>query len=292
MMIQDQEGNWVDDGQDQDPYHDPSNYAPAPAYPTAPVNTPAQPGDSYGGPPANAGNVGGIPGWAPDPNDPNASWLYTNPATNTPGPTAPPRPGGGGYGGGGMGNFSYPDFVPPNITFNPFVSPEMNVQPFQYGDYQPLTADTFQADPGYEFRAEQMDRAIKNDKSAKGLLATGNTLADLMSYRGGLASQEYGNVEGRNFRNWDANRNKAFQGWQTEYQLGGDKYKNALTDYLTNYQVKSDDWNRGLTTYQTNLGKEESAYGLNLENQGNSFNNLLSLYKIMTSNLPTYSPSA
>lgn len=199
---------------------------------------------------------------------------------------------------GGKTHFEYPDWTPPDTQFDPWNAPKRDITPFQYEDFKGPTAENFQADPGYQFRADQMDRTIKNAKSAQGLLATGNTLADLMNYRGGLASQEYGNVYNRQFGAWDANRNKALDTWKSGHDLSNEDYQHSLTDYLTNYQRKTDDWNRDLTKYQTNLGKEEAGYGLNLDTSqlnyqrdNNQFGNMLNLYQIMTRNMPTYQPS-
>lgn len=273
----------------------------------------ADPNDVQTGPNGWVNGAIDVPGHEPvDWQNPDSyQWLINNPGAA---PGAAPRPPGvpgrlgptsGGGGGGSQygqfganeGPFQYPDWVPPTVAFEKWQAPTRDMQPFQYEDFKGPTAENFQADPGYQFRADQMDRTIKNAKSAQGLLATGNTLADLMSYRGGLASQEYGNVYNRQFGAWDANRNKALDTWKSGHDLSNENYQHSLTDYLTRNASNEGEWNRDLTKYQTNLGKTATGYGLGLDaqqlqlqGQNNQFGNLLSLYGLMTRNMPSYAP--
>lgn len=47
--------------------------------------------------------------------------------------------------------------------------------------------------PGYQFRLDQGNQAINRSAAAKGMLGSGNTLAELAKYGQGMASTEYGN---------------------------------------------------------------------------------------------------
>lgn len=47
--------------------------------------------------------------------------------------------------------------------------------------------------PGYQFRLDQGNQAINRSAAAKGMLGSGNTLAELARYGQGYASNEYGN---------------------------------------------------------------------------------------------------
>ena len=59
----------------------------------------------------------------------------------------------------------------------------------QAGDFS--MAD-YEADPGYQFRREQGERAIQRGASARGLNLSGATLKALNRFNSGNASQEYG----------------------------------------------------------------------------------------------------
>jgi len=56
---------------------------------------------------------------------------------------------------------------------------------------------SFQADPSYQWRLDQGNQAINRSAAAKGMLGSGNVLAELAKYGQGMASQEYGNQFGR-----------------------------------------------------------------------------------------------
>ena len=250
-----------------------------------------------------------------------------------PGPNNPGGDGGGPYVpgtrdypiAGGAKFFDYPDWTPPNIDFGTFTPPSWDVQPFSHPefterfahpDFVGPTAETFKTDPGYDFREKRMLQALTNDRSARGLRSTGGTLADLMSMAGGLASQEYGNVWGRDFQGWQANKDKALQDFSARksvydtnranaadiygkgYQAETDEYSRALTGYLTDTDAKEREWARSRDTYSTNLGKTMGQFGvntdlsrLNLARDNSQFGNLLSLQQIMSAGLPRYQPT-
>lgn len=237
-----------------------------------------RPGDPWFNIPPDQGgyNNGPIaPGVMPD--DPRLQWpgAADDPTEPPPAP-APPSPGGGG-----TPEFSYPEFNPPSWDIGDFVGPA----PFEYGGYEPLTADTFQADPGYDFRLKEGTRAIENAASAQGLLRTGGTLKGLMSYGQGLASQEFGNVDARHFRNYQANRGNAADIYDRNY-------RNSLTDYVLGYNSEADEFNRALATHQTRFGNAAGVQGINQSSRDSMFGNLLSLYSLATRSLPTYTPGA
>lgn len=50
---------------------------------------------------------------------------------------------------------------------------------------------------GYKFRVDQGNQAIQRSAAAKGMLGSGNTLAELLRYGQGEAAQEYGNEVSR-----------------------------------------------------------------------------------------------
>lgn len=233
------------------------------------------------------------------------------------GPTPPPGGGGTGpttrtasdYPSWAPPSFDYPDFAPPAPTAKPFMAPAPKAgdwtppswdlkpyeaaTPFEYPAWQEPTADTFKADPGYDFRAKEMERAIINAKAPLGALASPATLKELMSYRGNLASQEYGNVRNRQFGGWQANRAAAFetadfnernrlQAYKEQFGAESEEYKRALTDYnvrraadqdalsratLEHSVGTTDDqtaFNRALTEYLTGYGRKSDDWNRNL----------------------------
>lgn len=48
-------------------------------------------------------------------------------------------------------------------------------------------------DPSYQFRLDQGNQAINRGAAAKGMLGSGNVLAELAKFGQGMASEEYGN---------------------------------------------------------------------------------------------------
>lgn len=262
-------------------------------------------------------NLGTPPVVEPTPEVPEDIYAPQPPAapTRVPGTTDYPLPGGRTF-------FEYPDFNQSKVDYPGFVPPTRKLgaytrpAEFAYAGYEGPTTENFRTDPGYEFRSKEGMRAIQNAASANGLLSTGGTLKELMHFGSGLASQEFGNIDTRNFRNWSANRDNAFGAWDANRVSGLDEYKvndaneddaftQALTTHLTGYGRATDDWNRGLTSYQTNLGKELAGYGLNLDTanlnlsrdmgantiQNGQFNNLFNLAMWNMRNMPTYTPT-
>lgn len=66
-------------------------------------------------------------------------------------------------------------------------------------------ANSFQADPGYQFRMAEGLKAINNSAAARGGRLGGATLKALSAYSGNLASEEYGNAYNR-YTNDQTNR--------------------------------------------------------------------------------------
>lgn len=57
--------------------------------------------------------------------------------------------------------------------------------------------DAIASSAGYKFRVDQGNQAIQRSAAAKGMLGSGNTLAELLRYGQGEAAQEYGNEVSR-----------------------------------------------------------------------------------------------
>lgn len=57
--------------------------------------------------------------------------------------------------------------------------------------------ESFTADPGYQFRQQESQRAIERSAAAKGHMGSGNMMAALQQRSQDIASQEYGNIINR-----------------------------------------------------------------------------------------------
>lgn len=62
---------------------------------------------------------------------------------------------------------------------------------------KPFSMADFEADPGYQFRMDEAQRALERSAAARGMLLSGSTLKGIERYSQGLASQEYQNAFNR-----------------------------------------------------------------------------------------------
>ena len=62
---------------------------------------------------------------------------------------------------------------------------------------KPFDASMMQADPGYQFRLDQGQKALNRQLSAGGKYFSGGALKDMQGYTQGMASQEFGNAFNR-----------------------------------------------------------------------------------------------
>lgn len=295
-------GTWVEDGVADISSPGPSGSSPSPVSTTPGVPYPEDP--SHPNPPI-------IPVPAPDPDPlpppvlpepptrPGPGGPPSGPGT-VPGTTNYPIPGGKQF-------FAYPDFAPSAINYPDWtppawglggfeaptptagrfeaptptagewkapawdVGPPPELSPFDYPDFQGPTAETFKTDPGYEFRAREMQRAIENAASARGLLSTGGTLQDLMTARGSLASQEYGNIWNRQLATHQENKNAALiehdrneqakvKAYELKFGAGSEQHRRALEDYNTRRAADEEAQTRALRTYGARRSADDAAF--------------------------------
>lgn len=191
-----------------DPLH-----APNPSDPYYAEWRAANPGipESEAEPVGNQVDVYGNPyGKKPDVNpDPG-----TTPPPPGPGPGLGPllEPWGGKYtppppidNGGGKGT----EYLPPVPTFTP-------------PTFKMPTADDLYADPSYQLRRQEGEDGVVNSAAAKGLVRSGGDLSDILKYNQGFASNEYGNVADRKFRQF-----------ATDYQGASDAFAPLLDQWRT-----------------------------------------------------------
>lgn len=87
---------------------------------------------------------------------------------------------------------------------------------------KPFSMEDFNADPGYQFRLSEGQRALERSASAKGRLNSGGTLKALTQYGQDAASQEFDKAYGR----YTANQNNI---WNKLAGLSGSGQQQANT---------------------------------------------------------------
>src|SRR3990167_1892616 len=262
---------------------EPTQAGPPPTTTTTtppPTTTTTTPPTTTTTPPPTTTTTPGGGGRTPQPSSPG----------NIPGTTAYPIPGGQkffDYPDFNPAPVAYPDFIPGSFGLGKFEAPpdtagewkapswDVGAPPtlsaFDYPEFQGPTSETFRTDPGYEWRAAETERAIKNNRSAQGLLSTGGTLQDLMAARGSLASQEFGNIWNRQFGAHQENRAAAqvehdkneqakLKQYELVYGAESDELRRAQEDYATKRAYDSDTSSRGLASYQTNYACEQDKF--------------------------------
>lgn len=60
-------------------------------------------------------------------------------------------------------------------------------------DGNAAAVSAYQSSPGYQFQLDQGMQALERSASSRGMLASGNTSADILGYSQGLANQDYSN---------------------------------------------------------------------------------------------------
>lgn len=133
--------------------------------------------------------------------------------------------------------------------YAPSVAAQMLAMPDKY---TPTTAADLYADPSYQFRLSQGQGALENNNAAKGLSRTGGAYKGLIDYGQNAASQEFGNVDARRYRNFTGDTQNAFQ-------VGSTNAANALN---------AGEFNSG-QQQQVNLYKAGAGNALNQFNAGN-----------------------
>ena len=123
-----------------------------------------------------------------------------------------------------------------------------------YSPVAPYTGPTeadLRADPGYQFRVSEGQKALERSAASKGLLLSGGQLKDLTRFGQDQGAQEYAAAYARG------------------YQQNQDRYQRNLTTnqlaYGRGYQANADLYNRDLQAYQTRyntlLGLRQARYG-------------------------------
>jgi len=134
----------------------------------------------------------------------------------------------------------------------------------------------FEADPGYQFRLQEGQKAMDRSAAARGNLLSGGQAKALTQYNQGMASQEYGNAF-----------NRAMQQHSVEAARRGDQF-NRLATMAGVGQTASQQMQAAGNVYGQQVGQGNlnigNAYANNALNQGNIQANLFGAYGNIANN--------
>lgn len=197
------------------------------------------------------------PDWVTDPNAtppwtiPGQEWFWNGsrwqtrnvqgpaPSGYDPSQYVPTTYGGddGGMGGSARSGFLWPSYQQPGFS-DPGV---FDAGPaFSYKEFAAPTGDDVLKDPSFQFRLDQGRKALEASAAGRGVLRSGGTLKDVLSYGQNFGSQEYGNVWNRALQEYDTNRGNAADMWSKQYGQRQDVYgsnvgrSNALNAFNLN----------------------------------------------------------
>lgn len=134
----------------------------------------------------------------------------------------------------------------------------------------------FEADPGYQFRLQEGQKAMDRSAAARGNLLSGGQAKALTQYNQGMASQEYGNAF-----------NRAMQQHSVESARRGDQF-NQLATMAGVGQTASQQMQAAGNVYGQQVGQGTlnmgNALANNALNQGNIKSNLYGAYGNIANN--------
>ncbi len=180
-----------------------------------------------------------------------------------------------------MGTFDYGAPTTPNVQNyqQPFYTPSAPYQaptPYQANPYSVPTFDAatpfrgpsvadMQADPSYQFRLTEGQKALERSGAARGVTNTGGTLKDILNYGQQAASQEYGNIYNRALNTYNVNEANRGRAFDTNAALGFQGY--GANEMGRSQAYGTNEANRQ-QAYQTNEANAQQAYNMNaLANQ-------------------------
>lgn len=142
----------------------------------------------------------------------------------------------------------------------------------------------FEADPGYQFRLAEGQKAMDRSAASRGSLLSGGQAKALTQYNQGMASQEYGNAFGR-----------SMQTHSVEAARKGDDF-NRLATMAGVGQTANQQMQAASSAYGNNVGNANlnmgNAVAQNALNQGNIKSNLWGAYNNAGQNLISNSLTA
>lgn len=133
----------------------------------------------------------------------------------------------GGFGGGnfsfGPSGWNWPTFNAPRFSYGDFQAPA----PFEFKTFNAPSLAEAEQEPGYAFARDQGIHALENNAAARGILRSGGTLKDFISFGNKFAEQNYGNSFNRSKDVFNTNEGNRFNAYQSNFG-------NALSTYGTN----------------------------------------------------------
>lgn len=168
----------------------------------------------------------------------NGVWVNGSPHSGGPGggDTAPRNFGNFSFGPSG---WNWPTFNAPRFSYGEFQAPApFEPETFKANTFAAPSLAEAEAEPGYAFARDQGIHALENNASARGVLRSGGTLKDFLSFGNKFAEQNYGNAfnrskdvfntnEGNRFNAFNTNEGNRFNAYQANFG-------NALNTYGTN----------------------------------------------------------
>jgi hypothetical protein len=135
------------------------------------------------------------------------------------------------------------------LSYRPY-TPTPAYDPALFRPVAPYTGPSeadLRADPGYQFRVAEGQKALERSAAGKGLLLSGGQLKDLTRFGQDMGAQEYGAAYTRG------------------YAQNQDLYGRNTADFVRGYQQNADLYGRNLEAYQTGyntlLGLRKEQYG-------------------------------
>lgn len=161
--------------------------------------------------------------------------------------------------------------------YAPSVAAQMIAMPDKFAA---TTAADLYADPSYKFRLEQGQGALEANNAAKGLSRTGGAYKGLIDYGQNAASQEFGNVDARRYRNFSGDTQNAFQVGSTNASnaLNAGEFNSGQQQQVNLYNAgagnATNQFNAGAqnSNNQFNAGQRQSAQATNAGNQIAAYN--------------------
>ncbi len=134
--------------------------------------------------------------------------------------------------------------------------------------FRNFTMQDYQADPGYQFRLDQGNKALNNSAAARGSLLSGATLKAIADYNSGAASQEYGAAQNR----FSGNQALAQNAQNTAFNQFGQNRDNLTSNVNTN----ADLFNLNRNNLQGAALNAFNQFGQNRDNASNVYQNAYS----------------
>lgn len=169
-----------------------------------------------------------------------------------------------------------------------YAGPQYQEQAYQSpAAFQDLKFD-FEADPGYQFRLSEGNKAVEASAAARGGLFSGATGTDLQNFSQGLASQEYGEAydrfaDQRDYKrgNYESDRLFGRGNFENDRAFGRDRFISdrnfGYGQHMDNYNIdragKTDRYNRLASLAGVGQMSAGNIAGQQLE-QGNNLANL------------------